>query len=571
MRAAGPSLVDLIRSAAEAAHLAGEYARAAALARRALSLVDADADPMTAALVGERLGRYLWISGNSHEALAECRAAVARLPQDGDPAGRARVLGSEGHLLLLLGRGAEALALCEPALEIARAAGARREEGSILSTMCAALSYTGALEAGIEHGHEAMRIARERNDIEEITRAYVNLGETLDWAGRIEEAADLAGEGALSAIEQGIGPLAALLASDQALRLLRLGRWDDADAALAIAIDAAISGVTAGAALAGRALLDALRGRFDESRDTLDEAERSQENALGSMWTGPLAITRAELALWSGRPDEARDAIVAMLDRVEPADEDAFYLTPVLAVGARAAADIAVAARATGDAQAEREAGAFAATLVRAGAPSRAPRGVPGRPLPARGAAERRHDAGRARSRRRAAAPPRRGATSPRAGTRSARPTRPPTRAGAWPRRSSPTAARAPTPRRSWRRPTPSPTRLRARPLAAELEALATRARLSLDSGVAPAAAAADGDGAAERVGLTARELEVLRLVAAGETNRSIGQALYISEKTVSVHISRILAKLDVRGRVEAAGLALRLGLLEETEAAPEG
>jgi DNA-binding NarL/FixJ family response regulator len=80
------------------------------------------------------------------------------------------------------------------------------------------------------------------------------------------------------------------------------------------------------------------------------------------------------------------------------------------------------------------------------------------------------------------------------------------------------------------------------------------------------------GDGAAERVGLTARELEVLRLVAKGETNRSIGQALYISEKTVSVHISRILAKLDARGRVEAAGLALRLGLLdeEEVEAVPQ-
>ena len=82
---------------------------------------------------------------------------------------------------------------------------------------------------------------------------------------------------------------------------------------------------------------------------------------------------------------------------------------------------------------------------------------------------------------------------------------------------------------------------------------------------------ASDGDGAAERVGLTARELEVLRLVAKGETNRSIGRALYISEKTVSVHISRILAKLDARGRVEAAGLALRLGLLdEEAEVAAE-
>jgi DNA-binding NarL/FixJ family response regulator len=111
---------------------------------------------------------------------------------------------------------------------------------------------------------------------------------------------------------------------------------------------------------------------------------------------------------------------------------------------------------------------------------------------------------------------------------------------------------------------------LRARPLATELEALARRARLSLETGAEPVVS--DGDGAAERVGLTARELEVLRLVAKGETNRSIGQALYISEKTVSVHISRILAKLDARGRVEAAGLALRLGLLdEEAEAAPKG
>jgi DNA-binding CsgD family transcriptional regulator/tetratricopeptide (TPR) repeat protein len=570
VRAAGPSLVDLIRDAADAAHLAGEYDRAAALARRALSLVDADADPMRAALVGERLGRYLWISGNSLEALAACRAAVARLPPDGDPAGRARVLGSEGHLLLLLGRGAEALELCETALEIARAAGARREEGSILSTMCAALSYTGALEAGIEHGNEAMRIARERNDAEEISRAYVNLGETLDWAGRIEDAAELAGQGARTAIEQGISPLAALLASDQALRLLRLGRWDDADAALATAIDAAISGLTAGAALAGRALLDALRGRFDESADNLAEAERSQENALGSMWTGPLAITRAEVALWRGRPAEARDAIVAMLERVEPADEDAFYLTPVLAVGARAAADLAVAARATGDTQGEREAGAFAAALADRARHLVRPEAFPaGRCPPEALLNVATTDAEQARAAGDGAA----------AAWRDV--------AARWEGFGAPYA----TAYARWRlaeailadggaRPDAQAElaaahavahRLRARPLAAELEALATRARLSLDSAGAPAPVAADGDGAAERVGLTARELEVLRLVAAGETNRSIGQALYISEKTVSVHISRILAKLDVRGRVEAAGLALRLGLLEEAEAASEG
>jgi DNA-binding NarL/FixJ family response regulator len=66
-----------------------------------------------------------------------------------------------------------------------------------------------------------------------------------------------------------------------------------------------------------------------------------------------------------------------------------------------------------------------------------------------------------------------------------------------------------------------------------------------------------------EVAGLTSRELDVLRLIAAGRTNPEIGQALYMSPKTASVHVSRILSKLDVKTRTEAAGVAHRLGLLE--------
>ena len=53
----------------------------------------------------------------------------------------------------------------------------------------------------------------------------------------------------------------------------------------------------------------------------------------------------------------------------------------------------------------------------------------------------------------------------------------------------------------------------------------------------------------------------MLRLIAAGRTNREIGAELFISPKTASVHVSRILRKLDVRGRVEAAAFAHRRGL----------
>ena len=63
---------------------------------------------------------------------------------------------------------------------------------------------------------------------------------------------------------------------------------------------------------------------------------------------------------------------------------------------------------------------------------------------------------------------------------------------------------------------------------------------------------------------LTSRETEVLRLLAEGRTNRQLARELYISEKTVSVHVSNILAKLGVRSRTEAAAVARRDGLLGE-------
>jgi DNA-binding NarL/FixJ family response regulator len=58
----------------------------------------------------------------------------------------------------------------------------------------------------------------------------------------------------------------------------------------------------------------------------------------------------------------------------------------------------------------------------------------------------------------------------------------------------------------------------------------------------------------------------VLRLIAAGHTNREIGEALYMSPKTASVHVSRILSKLDAKSRTEAAGVAHRLGLIDTTQ-----
>jgi ATP/maltotriose-dependent transcriptional regulator MalT len=130
--------------------------------------------------------------------------------------------------------------------------------------------------------------------------------------------------------------------------------------------------------------------------------------------------------------------------------------------------------------------------------------------------------------------------------------------------------------------------RLGAEPFAAEARALARRARLPLPDEGEPAAdqaapgqagpgrtepgvPKAAGSGAAAprpadelaRFGLTDREREVLALVAAGRSNPEIAKALFISAKTASVHVSNILAKLGVSGRVEAAAVAHRLGITE--------
>jgi DNA-binding CsgD family transcriptional regulator/tetratricopeptide (TPR) repeat protein len=97
--------------------------------------------------------------------------------------------------------------------------------------------------------------------------------------------------------------------------------------------------------------------------------------------------------------------------------------------------------------------------------------------------------------------------------------------------------------------------RLRARPLLEQISQLARRARIEIDG--------ASRDAGAAPHGLTARELEVLRLVAAGRSNREIAAELFISPKTASVHVSNILGKLGAATRGEATATAHRLHIFD--------
>jgi DNA-binding CsgD family transcriptional regulator len=97
---------------------------------------------------------------------------------------------------------------------------------------------------------------------------------------------------------------------------------------------------------------------------------------------------------------------------------------------------------------------------------------------------------------------------------------------------------------------------LRAEPLRAALDDLA--GRLGLDTGGSRDAVR---DGESSVAALTRREREVLRLMSRGLSNRQIGEELFISQKTASVHVSNILAKLGAASRTEAAAIAHREGV----------
>jgi DNA-binding CsgD family transcriptional regulator len=290
------------------------------------------------------------------------------------------------------------------------------------------------------------------------------------------------------------------------------------------------------------------------------------------MWTAPTATARAEAAFWDGRPSDAREVVAAELGRREETDDsEVTYLAPLIAVGTRAEAELAVRARATGDAEALAEAIRRAGEIRDVGRTLVAADPQPEAALlvelatveAARAEADASADDWTALAERWE----RHGAAFQVAYCRWRAAEL--VLAGGGPRGEVPSMlAAAHT----------IAERLGAEPLRREIADLARRARVPLEASADAAGAPRDGAGAheaggepstADRIGLTARELDVLRLMAAGATNREIAGRLYISPKTVAVHITRILAKLDARTRVEAAGLAQRLGLLTPEPGGP--
>jgi DNA-binding CsgD family transcriptional regulator len=331
-----------------------------------------------------------------------------------------------------------------------------------------------------------------------------------------------------------------------------LGRWDQAEQVSRQGLDIAASDATLIPLLPLRATLELGLGDLDAAEARLEILRHLLPAPIAeAQKAGPLFCGLAELALWRGDLDQARQLVVEAVPLVAANPR---YAAPVYALGLRVEADRAELARARHPGQPAPDDGTATALLQRLGQAAVGPAAASIPELAAwhaLGLAER---------------------------TRQAGPPDPPAwaaAAAAWERLGQPYRAAyagfrhaeallagpgdRDTAAMVLRRSAATTGRLGARLLDAEVQALARRARLDLAGHAAATAPGAPPPAA--QLGLTRRECEVLALVAAGRSNRQIAQALFISPKTASVHVSNILAKLGAAGRVEAAAIAHRLGL----------
>ena len=539
---------QLLEAAATAAAQAGAVDRALALVDQALAEVGHQGTPEGRAMLLVRRATILGDLGRDDESLAVLEQAVGSLSSELPSQTGAHVLGQLARALARADHFERAGELARRAVDAAQAVGAIEEKLEAQITVGHSMGYAGELEAGLALLQETATDARGAGLTWTATRTCVNLSDLLTMVARHDDAVATADAGISLAEQAGLARTAgAFLRANKAEALLRSGRWEEA---MESSEPGSEAGVFAGVLLLIRAELHTLAGRRSKAESDYREARRQVRNTTAVQFSLPLAWIEAELARSIGDLDGAGKIVERALAQ-ETEGQEQRYRWPVISLGARIEAERALAARDAGcpvpdDVQQR-------VTALRDQA-----EGMFGRTLADRGqlALVR---AEHARVHRTAETEAWRDAVRACTAMNEAFP-----RAYALLRyaealsgdgESAAAGAAA-------REALDLARRLGALPLEQETEGLIRGARLQTDPSTAPASEpATEVTEELDRLGLTPRELEVLRLVADGRSNSQIADELVISRKTASVHVSNILAKLGVATRVQAAALAHRRGL----------
>jgi DNA-binding CsgD family transcriptional regulator len=569
---AGIGHVELLTRAASACDQAGEPTRQEALLRRALELVGEETDPRAYALLLGRVSQSLWAQHRQDEAIDALKRGLALLPAGEQSSERATLLSRLAKERMLQSRYTEARETSEEAIAVARASGNREAEGRALNALGTVIGISGDPDAGVKMLRESLHIAHELGLPWDEGGAWVNIADVLHLAGRTREAIDVARQGLEIEIDYEWRTVVwlQLTIADCSFHL---GEWDEAEAVMPPSSRRHTGGTFLFWQLT-RAMLALGRGDLDVARDALEALELAQPGMTEPQFVGPYGVLRSELARRKGDIAGARAAVDDAIDRIEYCSDDMVRVTSVSTAGLRIEGDAAQLAHDRHEAEAEGIARERAKSMIERVRLASASGGPVEEAQAATAEAEyaRVTEAGEG-------APAGDGAT---AGDGDSAPRgsavelwaaaaaaweglgRPyPVAYARWREAEALLAARdrdgaAASASAAWA----IARRLGSTWLVEEVESLAARARLRLgDNGAGPPPAARD-EADEDPFGLTPRERDVLALVAGGATNREIGEQLHMAEKTASVHVSRILAKLNVRSRTEAAAVAHRQGLV---------
>lgn len=549
--------LDLTVRAAKAAGASGEPDRAAAWSRSAIALADRCGDPMRAATVRRRYAEYLLTLDGYEQRAYDAALEAWTLISDSDPsAEKAWAQGTLSRTALALRPPEEAQQLAAQAAATARAVPGEGPQ----TAACADALVTEAVALGkrrpdpkevLDRLFEAATLARRVDAHEVELRALFHRAMTLFVAGELAEVLTELDSAAAHAARNGLtwSPYGLETAVLQVVCRFLAGDWDGATAAAEPAGEEVSRTVTT--RLSAAELLVAVgRGCFDLADRRLAYLRRHWR--IDQQVMSQVGLCGAELEAWRGRARESADyaeEAMARLPQIAPWHPVGISLCTV---GVSAYADLAADARRDGDDAAAQQAATAGEALASLAHETVSRLAATSRTLGPEGQAW--------RQRMQAEVARLHGEDDPalwRAVSQAFeygevyRKAHADWRCAAALLAGGDADDRAEAARRLQAAAAVADD-LRAEPLRAAVSSVIERARLGGTSDAANHSSTL----------FTPREAAVLRLVSEGLTNRQIGAQLYISEKTVSVHLSRAMAKLGVGSRAEAVSAAYTQGYL---------
>ncbi|WP_155338307.1 helix-turn-helix transcriptional regulator [Acrocarpospora corrugata] len=541
-------LIGVLTDAGDAAYRAGSVDRSRSLVGQALAELGESSSVSRRALLMWRVGRTLLDLGQHDESISILRAALDLLPAEPPEYAHAALLTALAATYLRDGSLREAAAIADRAVAVAMAVGAHTEQAEALITLGSVRAYLGEDEAGLDSLMQGVRLAERIGAVETALRGWINSSDALELFGRHQEAIDSANAGLELARRAGsVRTSGAYLAGNMIESMGNMGRWQEARQAITQVLRSEPEGVFYATLLIRAAQTAVLSGQGEEAARLCRQAAAMVIDSNEPQFLHPLAGYLAEAKRLAGDLDGATATIMEALRHVGSTQLARFSM-PLIWLGIRIGVDRVILARDRREAVPSAEvveqlvamAGKFPAITP-------ATRGY----ALAITAEQTRH---------------------PQAGPPSGQEWR--GAVMAWRAADEPYMLAyclfrlaeqqcATGDRGEAVRAAAEASRLAAglgaEPLSSEIDALARRARLVLTDKPPAEPVPAPADPMAQFT-LTEREREVLGLIAAGRSNAQIATELFISPKTASVHVSNILAKLGVTGRVEAAALVHRLG-----------